>query len=295
MASVGLIGVGNLGLAVARNLIARGHRVIGFRRSSMDAFVAAGGVAAASPAAAAAEADVVLTCLPDGAAVEAVVDGPGGLLAGGGAAGKPVFELGSYSMPVREAARTALAEIGMPFLDCAVSGNPNYVRARTAAVFVSGDEDAFEAQRAVLLDITDNVSHVGAFGAGTALKAIVTALIPVHTLAAAEAFALATRAGLDRRVVFDAIAGTPASSGMFETRGKAMIDGAHSRAVSIEGYLKNIGIATELAESVGGDYPLFATMKQVFERTIAAGLTGVDQSVVFDYLMRGAGAEVPEG
>ena len=294
MASVGLIGVGNLGLAVARNLIARGHRVIGFRRSSMDAFVAAGGVAAASPAATAAEADVVLTCLPDGAALEAVVDGPGGLLAGG-AAGKPVFELGSYSVPAREAARTALAEIGMPFLDCAVSGNPNYVRARTAAVFVSGDEDAFEAQRAVLLDITDNVSHVGAFGAGTALKAIVTALIPVHTLAAAEAFTLATRAGLDRRIVFDAIAGTPASSGMFETRGKAMIDGAHSRAVSIEGYLKNIGIATELAESVGGDYPLFATMKQVFERTIAAGLTGVDQSVVFDYLMRGAGAEVPEG
>ena len=290
MASVGLIGIGSLGFAVARNLIARGHRVTGYHRSSMDAFVAAGGVAAASPAAAAEEAELVLTCLPDGEALEAVVDGPGGLLAGG-AAGKAVFELGSFPMPAREAARAALAEIGAPFLDCAVSGNPNYMRARTAAVFVSGEEETFDAHRAVLLDITDNVSHVGAFGAGTALKAIVTALIPVHTLAAAEAFALATRAGLDRRVVFDAIAGTPASSGMFETRGKAMIDGEHSRAVSIEGYLKNIGIATELAGSVGGDYPLFATMKEVFGRTIAAGLTGVDQSVVFDYLMRGDDAD----
>ena len=286
MTSVALIGIGNLGLAVACNLIARGHRVIGYRRSSMDAFVEAGGVAAASPAEAAADAEAVLTCLPDGTALEAVVGGPGGLLAGG-VAGKAVFELGSFSMPERDAARSALAEVGSPFLDCAVSGNPNYVRARTAAVFVSGDEHAFKAHRAVLLDIADNVSHVGAFGSGTALKAIVTALIPVHTLAAAEAFALATRAGLDRRTVFDAIAGTPASSGMFETRGRAMIDGRHSRAVSIEGYLKNIGIATELAGSVGGDYPLFATMKEVFERTIAAGLTGVDQSVVFDYLMRG--------
>ncbi len=294
MASVGLIGIGTLGLAVARNLIARGHRVTGYRRSPMDAFVAEGGIAAASPAAAAAEAELVLTCLPDGTALEAVVDGPGGLLAAG-TVGKAVFELGSFSMPAREAARTALAEVGTPFLDCAVSGNPNYVHARTAAVFVSGDDDAFDAHRAVLRDITDNVSHVGTFGAATALKAIVTALIPVHTLAAGEAFALATRAGLDRQTVFDAIAGTPASSGMFETRGKAMIDGSHSRAASIEGYLKNIGIATELAESVGGDYPLFATMKDVFQRTIAAGLTGVDQSVVFDYLMRGDDAGDPEG
>ena len=294
MASVGLIGIGSLGLAVARNLIARGHRVTGYRRSAMDGFVAEGGMAAASPAAAAAAADLVLTCLPDGAALEAVVDGPEGLRAGS-AAGKAVFELGSFSMPAREAARAALAEVGAPFLDCAVSGNPNYVRARTAAIFVSGDEDAFDAHRAVLRDVTDNVSHVGAFGAGTALKAIVTALIPVHTLAAAEAFALATRAGLDRQTVFDAIAGTPASSGMFETRGKAMIDREHSRAASIEGYLKNIGIAAELAESVGGDYPLFATMKEVFERTIAAGLTGIDQSVVFDYLMRDDDAAAPEG
>ena len=294
MASVALIGIGNLGLAVARNLIARGHRVTGYRRSAMDGFVAEGGIAAASPAAAAAAADLVLTCLPDGAALEAVVDGPGGLLAGS-AAGKAVFELGSFSMPAREAARAALAEIGAPFLDCAVSGNPNYVRSRTAAIFVSGDEDAFDTHRAVLRDITGNVSHVGAFGAGTALKAIVTALIPVHTLAAAEAFALATRAGLDRQTVFDAIAGTPASSGMFESRGKAMIDREHSRAASIEGYLKNIGIATELAESVGGDYPLFATMKEVFQRTIAAGLTGIDQSVVFDYLMRDEDAAGPEG
>ncbi|MDE0048379.1 MAG: NAD(P)-binding domain-containing protein [Rhodospirillales bacterium] len=293
MASIGLIGIGNLGLAVACNLIARGHRVIGYRRSRMDAFVAAGGVAAASPAAAAAEAEVVLTCLPDGEALGAVVDEPGGLLSGG-ATGKAVFELGSFSMPAREAVRASLSKIGTPFLDCAVSGNPNYMRARTAAIFVSGDADIFDAHRPILEDITENVSHVGAFGAGTALKAVVTALIPVHTLAAAEAFALATRAGLDRRVVFDAIAGTPASSGMFETRGKAMIDGEHSRAVSIEGYLKNIGIATELAGSVGGDYPLFATMKEVFERTIAAGLTGVDQSVVFDYLMRGDGAQGPE-
>ena len=292
MTSVGLIGIGNLGLAIAHNLIARGHRVIGYRRTSMDAFVAAGGVAAASPAAAAAEAEMVLSCLPSGKALEAVVNGPDGLLAGG-AAGKAHFELGSFSMPARGAARAALAGIGVPFLDCAVSGNPNYMRARTAAIYVSGEDDVFAAHRAVLLDITDNVSHVGAFGAGTALKAIVTVLIPVHTLAAAEAFAFATRAGLDRQTVFDAIVGTPASSGMFETRGKAMINGEHSRAVSIEGYLKNIGIATELAESVGGDYPLFSTMKEVFERTIAVGLTGVDQSVVFDYLMRGADADNP--
>ena len=155
-----------------------------------------------------------------------------------------------------------------------------------AAIFVSGDHGVFERHHALLADITDKVPFVGDFGAGTALKLIASALIPVHTMAAAEAFAIATRAGIDRQAVFDAIAGTPASSGMFETRGKAMVTGEHSRAASLEGYLKNISLAVELARSVGGNYPLLDTMHEAYQRAAEAGYGKLDQSVMFDYLMR---------
>lgn len=280
---VGLVGVGRLGFAIAQNLIRRGHRVVGYKRSGVDDLVAAGGEAAEHPAELARRADLVLIVVPDGDALDSVINGEVGLIAGlrpGGA----VFDLGTYSMAARERARNAAAAQGASYLDCSVSGNPVYVKARTAALFASGDAGVFKQYQSVLKDITTNVTFVGGFGAGTALKLIVTALIPVHTLAAAEAMNLATRAGVDRKLVFDAICGTPASSGMFETRGKAMVTGEHSTAVSLERYLKNVSMTMELVEKVGGDFPLLKTMYRVYHEAVEAGFGTLDQSAIFDYL-----------
>lgn len=282
--TVGLVGIGSLGLAIARNLLERGNGVVGYRRSAMDDFARAGGDAASSPADVARRANVVFTCLPSGAALTEVVSGRSGLL-DGISEGSVVFDLSTVPLAAMNSAREALAEKDVQFLDCTVSGNPNYVGTRTAAIFVSGEEEMFDRYRPVLADITDNVAFVGPFGAGTALKLITALLIPIHTLAAAEAFAIATRAGLDRQVVYDAIEGTPASSGMFETRGKAMVTGEHSRAISIEGYIKNIDMAVDLAETLGGEYPLLTTMRDIYGKAVESGFGGVDQSVVFDYLM----------
>src|SRR5690606_22646821 len=93
-----------------------------------------------------------------------------------------------------------------------------------------------------------------------------------------------TRAGIDRQVVFDAIAGTPASSGMFETRGKAMVTGEHATTSTISGYLKNVSMAMELAERLGVELPLLQTMYGVYREAVEAGFGARDQSTVFDYL-----------
>ena len=90
-------------------------------------------------------------------------------------------------------------------LDCAISGNSRYIADRTAALFASGDRPAFDECVPVLNAITDHVTYVGPFGAGTTLKLIASLLVPVHTLAAAEALTFASRAGVDLQLVFDAI------------------------------------------------------------------------------------------
>ena len=281
---LGMVGVGRLGLAMALNLLARGHRVVGYRRGSMDELIEAGGEAAKTPAELADRANIIFICLPDEVALGSVLNGADGLLATV-SPGVQVFDLGTYDMAAKNVAREKLSDIGVDYFDCAVSGNPGFVAARSASIFVSGHESAFVPHRDVLADITDNVTFAGAFGAGTALKLIVSALIPVHTLAAAEAMSLASRAGIDRQLLYDAIAGTPASSGMFETRGKSMVDGTYAANVTLNGYLKNITMALDLAEQISGEYPLLTRMHDVFRDAADAGFGSMDQSAVFDYLM----------
>jgi 3-hydroxyisobutyrate dehydrogenase len=286
MAAVGLVGIGDLGFAIARNLMGRGHDVVGYRRRPMDAFVAAGGKPATSPRDVAERSEVVLTCLPTAESLTDVVSGVNGLAAAGGKSGLTIFELST--LPVSAKARSAqmLENAGAKMLDCAVSGNPNFVVARTAIIFASGDRAAFDAHRGVLDDITDNVRYVGEFGAGTALKLIVAVLVPIHTLAAAEAMGLATRAGLDRKLVFDAVKGTPASSGMFETRGAMMVERNYAPSGGIAGYMKNVEMAIELAGQNGGTYPLLTAMRECYAAAIAGGLGHVDQAGIFEHLMR---------
>jgi 3-hydroxyisobutyrate dehydrogenase len=316
MATIGIIGLGNLGMAMAANLIARGHRVIGYRRSAMTAFEAAGGSPAASPRDVAERADLVVTSLPSGGALTEVVSGANGIVAAK-RAGLAVFELSTVPLRAKLAEKAKLETAGMVMLDGTVSGNPVYFASRTAAVFIGGDRGAFDVHAAVLRDMTDKVTWLGPFGAGRVAKFVALYLVCVHTLAAAEAFELATRAGLDRTAVFDAIAGSNASSAMLESRGalmrtreyssfsqdkegkasaRAADDGGAEGASPVRGMASRVRQVEKLAEfahALGGHYPLLDAMKAVYGEAIAAGVGRYDIAEVFEHLM-GEGPESVE-
>lgn len=315
-ATVGIIGLGNLGMAMSRNLMARGHRVTGFRRSAMTEFAAAGGVPAASPRAVAENADVVITSLPSGEALAEVCSGPNGI-ARSGRKGLAVFELSTIPLAAKLEQKAALEAAGMVMLDGTISGNPVYFANRTAAVFVGGDRAAFDAQVACLRDMTDKVTWLGPFGAGRVAKFVALYLVCVHTMAAAEAFELASRAGLDRRAVFDAIAGSNASSAMLESRGALMIErdyssfsqdkegrvegrakdgdaaparGAGKDAAPARGMASRVRQVVKLAEfahDLGGRYPLLDAMNAAYGEALAAGVGRYDIAEVFEHLMAG--------
>ena len=170
-------------------------------------------------------------------------------------------------------------------LDCGVSGNYRFVADRTAALFASGERADFDRCAGVLAAITDHVSFVGAFGAGTTLKLIASLLVPVHTLAAAEALALARRAGIDPAVAFDAIKGSQASSAMFETRGASMVAQDYAGPALSEYHRRNVVPALELAHRAGGHFPLLHAMDACYREAIGAGFGSLDQSGILAFLL----------
>ena len=313
-ATIGLIGIGNLGFAIAQNLLGTGYRVVGYRRTMMEKFIAAGGEAGASPRDVTEKADMVLTSLPSREALHEVFSGPEGILSAG-RDGLDVFELSTVSLKEKLVVRDAAEAAGVTMVDCTISGNPVYIAARNAAIFVGGDRGAFERWATVLRDITDKVTWMGPFGAGRIAKFVALYLVATHTLAAAEALELATRAGLDRAAMFQASAGSNASSAMFESRGALMVDRDYegydsdkrreSKARAAAGEVPNRGMANrsrqigrmaKLAAALGGNYPLLDTMNRTYAAAVEAEFGVYDIAEVFEYLMEGreATAEIAD-
>ncbi len=304
-ATIGLVGIGNLGFAIAQNLLEAGHRVVGYRRTMMEKFIAAGGEAGASPRDVAEKADVVLTSIRSREALHEVFSGPEGIFSAG-RGGLDVFELSTVSLKEKLIIRDAAEKAGVTMVDCTISGNPVYIAARNAAIFVGGDRAAFERWAPVLRDITDKVTWMGPFGTGRIAKFVALYLVATHTLAAAEALELATRAGLDRAAMFEAIVGSNATSAMFESRGGLMVERDYqgydsdkrreSKARQAAGRVPNRGMANrshqigrmaKLAAALGGSYPLLDAMNRTYAEAVEAEFGAYDIAEVFEYLMEG--------
>jgi putative dehydrogenase len=277
---IGIIGVGRMGLAMARNLIAKGYPVTGYRRSAMDDFIAAGGIAATSPAAA----DIVFTCLPDNAAVRDALERADGMLA----ALKPgqiVVETTSLPPADKRIHATRIAEAGAVMLDCPVSGTPGMLEAGRGAFFVSGDRAISDSINDVLETICPRSTWVGDVGAGAATKSVATALVAIHNLAAAEGLAIAAREGGDIKAVHEAIAGSPAGSAMFEMRGALMAKREYaSGGGSLDGYLRGLS-RVHGDVSAGGATPLLDVTQAWYQAAVDAGHTGQDQASIFEYVL----------
>ena len=282
----GCIGLGRLGGQIAANLIASGFTVYGYRRSGLDEFVKGGGRRAASPAELAAHVDVIVTCLPDEKALDDVIGGPSGLLAGV-RPGQVLLEISTLQLDEKLRQHARLAAAGVAMLDCPLSGNPDYARQRRAVAFVSGETEAIARARPVIQGITDRTVEVGAFGNGSRMKYLANMLVAVHCMAAAEAFNAGARVGLTPELVAEALNLGAGASAQLAVRAP-VVSGArlgqrsgntgahHGEFPTIENFLRSIGAAT----------PLFDTAKQYYEASTAAGFGGLDTSMIFTAILR---------
>jgi putative dehydrogenase len=284
MDRVGVIGLGKMGLPIAMNLMTRGFHVTGYRRSGSPELAAAGGTVAGSAAEVAAAADVLLSIVPGAEDVEEIIGGPAGTLT----AMKPGtihIEMSTIDVDRKARLRDQVRAKGGDLLDCPITGSPGMVAPRLATTFASGDQASVEAVSAVLDAISGPWVYTGAFGTGARMKYIANLLLAVHTVAAAEAVALARRSGLDLELVQRTLDNSIASSAIWKQRAPLMAERAWSPA---PGPIRTLHPILEQIEDhaaqAGLPTPVFAAAKEVFDKALADGWGDLDIASVHDQI-----------
>ncbi len=221
--SVGVVGLGHMGLPIALRLLAAGLRVAGnCRREPPAAFVDAGGFNCGTAAELADQCDVVFTVLPTADALVSTAAGEHGLVSS--RRDGIWVEMSTVPETVKRPLADSLAEQGWRALDCPISGAPDQLQAGRAVLLSSGSRDVHEQVEPVLQTISPNVRYMGAFGHGMRAKYTAYLLLAGHSLVAAEALAFAGYAGLDLGEVLTALRGTIVSSAVFDRRAPRVLD-----------------------------------------------------------------------
>jgi 3-hydroxyisobutyrate dehydrogenase-like beta-hydroxyacid dehydrogenase len=284
METVGLVGVGKIGLPISENLIKSGYRVLGYRRGSLAEFEKVGGVPARSPADIGAQAEIVFSCLPSSEALQEVVQGPAGL-ANSSQPGQIIVELGSHPVPDKQKHVATLAAKGAVFLDGEVSGTPGMVAARKAVIYLAGDKDAAAKVEKVVQGFADSCLYFGPFGAASRVKLINNLLVAVHIAAAGEAMALGLKAGVDVDLMIKAIATGSGGSTQFGIRAPWMAQGrflpVQGSAGTLAHYFDMIG---GFADSVGVATPMLDRAVELYNKAIATGHGEKDVAVMVDVI-----------
>jgi L-threonate 2-dehydrogenase len=282
MDRVGIIGLGKMGLPIARNLIERGFTVTGYRRSGSPELTRAGGTVVGSPAEVAAAADVLLSIVPGAQDVEEIISGPAGTLRTM-RSGTIHIEMSTIDVDRKARLCDEVRANGGDLLDCPISGSPGMVEPRLATTFASGDPVSVSAVSAVLDAISGAWVYTGAFGTGARLKYIANLLLAVHTVAAAEAMALARRSGLDLELVQKTLDNSIAGSAIWRQRGPMMAERAWSPApgpiLTLQPILEQIEAH---ATQTGLSTPVFAAAKEAFDKAVADGWGHLDIASVHD-------------
>jgi 3-hydroxyisobutyrate dehydrogenase/glyoxylate/succinic semialdehyde reductase len=283
--TVGIIGLGIMGGAIARNLVERGWQVIGFdtdaaRRREL---AAANVQISADVAEVARETPIIMTSLPEPAAVNQVAQ----RIANSGVPSRIVVELSTLSIADKLQFESILQSAGHIALDCPLSGTGAQARLRDLIVYASGDSDAIAKCRSLFADFAKQSADLGKYGNGSRMKFIANHLVAIHNVAAAEAMVLAQRAGLDPKMVVEMVGPGAGGSRMFQMRAPMMVEGVYEPAtMKVSIWKKDMAIIAEFADEVGCATPLFTLTQPVYTEAMKMGLGDQDTAAVFEVLKK---------
>lgn len=283
--TIGVVGVGLLGTAVAGRLLKAGHRVVGFDTAPdrMRALLGMGGEAAASARAVALASEAVCTLLPTLPSVEAAVLGPDGVAAAG-KPGQVLIQMSTISAALTARLAAESRARGLDFLDCPVSGTSGVVARGEGVLFVGGERRVFERWRPLLESMLPRAIYIGAAGQAMVLKLVANLLVALHSVAAAEALHLARRAGLDPAVALEVLAGSAAGSRMLELRGPLMVRGEYPAQMKLDLFMKDLHLIQDAAAAAGAALPLTDTAERLYAAAAGTGHGGEDLAVVLTAL-----------
>ena len=283
--TVGIVGLGIMGGAIARNLVERGWRVVGFDTdATRRAELALANVAIVGDVGQVArDAPIIMTSLPSPAAVEQVAQE----IAGSGQSPRIVVELSTLSIADKLRFESILTKAGHIALDCPLSGTGAQARNRDLIVYASGDSSAIAQCSDLFADFAKQSADLGQFGNGSRMKFVANHLVAIHNVAAAEAMVLAERAGLNPKIVVDLVGPGAGGSRMFQMRAPMMVEGIYEPAtMKVSTWQKDMAIIAEFADDVGCETPLFTLTQPVYTEAMVMGLGDQDTAAVFEVLKK---------
>jgi putative dehydrogenase len=285
---VGVVGLGIMGGAIARNMVKNGMKVVGYdpTASAAERLRDSGGTPLASIEEVVKVSSVILTSLPTVDVFRSATLA----IAAAEPQGRIVIEVSTMPLADKEQARAALEQAGCVLLDCPISGTGAQADTQDLVIFGSGVTEAYDAVKVVLEGFSRKQIYLGAFGNGTKMKFIANHLVGIHNAAAAEAFTLAGKAGIDLQTVFDALQDSAGTSRMFQLRGPLMVKGAYSPPTArISMFLKDLDVIGEFAANLRCPTPLFSATTQLYYAALNQGLAESDTAAVCKVLEDAAG------
>ena len=291
--TVGFIGLGLMGLPMARNILKGGFPLVVHNRSrgKVDQMVSEGARAAASPAEIAGACDVVLTCVPGPADVRDVYLGLDGVVAGA-RNGQLLCDMSTIDPETHREVAAAAADHGADYLDAPVSGGTSGARDATLAIMVGGSADAFERARPVFETMGKNIYHVGPVGAGATVKLINQMMGAICSLGVVEGLVLGAKAGVDPEQLVDIVLNSSGASSALRGTAPNVLKRNFEPGFTLDLMQKDVSLAVQMARELGVRTLAGALADQVIREARGAGLGSRATFALIQPLERNAGVEV---
>ena len=290
---IGFVGLGIMGLGMARNLVEKGHDVVVWNRTRARADQIDGATIAESPRALAAACGITMICVSDTPDVDAVLHGDDGVLAGL-SEGALVIDHSTISPSATEGFAAEVSGRGAFWLDAPVSGGSEGATRGTLSIMIGGDETQFNRAVPYLEAFGTTITHVGPTGAGQLVKLVNQILVVGTQLAVSEALLFAQAGGLDLEKTLNAVKGGAAGSWMLANRGPQMIERDWRPGFTIDLQQKDLRLVLEAADELGVPVPGTSLVFQMYRALQRRGLGGDGNHALVKALEEMSGLEVGE-
>jgi 3-hydroxyisobutyrate dehydrogenase-like beta-hydroxyacid dehydrogenase len=287
---VGVVGLGIMGGAFAKNLVASGWRVVGYDVDSArrKAMARAGVEIAPDSKALAAEVNTIITSLPKPAALDATV----AAIIDAGLRPRVIVEASTFTIEDKLKAERALRKAGHVMLDCPVSGTGSQAQVKDLVIYASGDSRTIRRLRPLFAGFSRAMHDLGAFGNGSRMKYVANLLVAINNVASAEAMVLGIKAGLDAQTVFEMVKTGAGNSRVFELRAPMMVKDRYDEAtMKVSVWQKDMAVIGEFAKTIGVPTPMFDASVPIYERAMKSGHGEHDTAAVCAVLETMAGVK----
>ena len=293
MKKTGFIGLGIMGKPMSKNLLKAGYELVVLDRnqSAVDEIVALGAKSAATPKEVAQQVEAIITMLPNSPHVKEVVLGENGVIEGA-KEGLVVIDMSSIAPLVSREIYEALKEKGVKMIDAPVSGGEPKAIDGTMSVMVGGDKEVFDACYDVMDAMAGSVVYTGEIGAGNITKLANQTIVALNIAAMSEAYILATKAGVDPELVYQAIRGGLAGSTVLDAKSNMVMDRNFKPGFRIDLHIKDLGNVLDTAHGVGAPLPLTAAVMEMMQAIKLDGCGTEDHSSLVKYYEKLANAQV---